>query len=234
MGRHSRATHFQNGREDIEGQNRSIFLCGKKWTFMEYATVTAGQVNCPQCAAILGQRAIDARPAGAPVLAIGPRVTDNNTYRFIYPLLIGLAHRGFIVYDGAYGRGGWKLCDWWLPETGKECRIGQRLVDDTTRRYPSDLMFHSKEQALFAAGEIFAADPRRLRTAEQVIADRARLDARAEKRRIEDAAEDAAAEETRRETLRGLTEIRDAITLSNFQRVAIEEAILRFSKPRGE
>lgn len=210
-----------------QSEGKPMHACnGDHW----YAETTddEARVTCPGCLAILHRRALAARPADAPVLAL-EKFDGQSGYRFTYRATMNGEHLGFIVYDGAYGRASWKVCVINLPDEKDKRAVGFELDADPEAKYPRTLNFKTKEAALMAIPGL--RDAKRLRTLPELEAHREdwnrRMAAGEARRKREDEAE-AADRQLARDAVASMLARSD---LSNLERSGLESALIIVMRP---
>lgn len=237
-----RRTHMKTGGEfERHGRMHPAVVCGSDnhmFGIHENSTDRLEHVTCGDCSkAIFGPKL--AERGDTTVLE-----KDNDTgYRIAYRVIVEGEHRGWIVYDGAYGRANWKVLPIRLFDDNDERILPgkpfeTKWTDDQGREHEEVPSFASKEQALWALPEYLGMGLLKTHVEKrQQRQDEANWLA---KRRLQIAADDEAEYNRRMEALEGLRSIRDRaergeIALTNFERDALIEAIVKV-KPtkRGE
>ena len=245
----ARKTHLIVTVEDriVHGRTESVKIaaCGEtteRWTGDHYAPAGTPleSINCPKCSAAYAKTLLAAHPRGVGLRTEPFPKTDGGRqpYRSAYRLFKDAKHIGYIVYDGGWRGGSWKVCNLSVRnddisiEMGPE--LGRRTPKKPTERNPLDFyestpVLSSKEAAMVFAMELIGED--RLPDADAMI--QRRKDHRAWEARYaaERAAEDAEQARLTAETIEGLREMivlseQGLLLLTNFQKTALENALL--------
>lgn len=224
MGRRSHHEHWPSGKTISDGHRElKIPICKKEPSFLLDFTNQESRVSCPQCAQILANNKLAARSPDEPKLEF---VKEENQigYRFPHRILVDGAHVGWIVYEGAYGGGGWYIVGIRLPDKHYKTIRGGYILSDTNKSWSKGKSYPVKEAALLdvpfwiTQGELKSVEQKE-REAKEYAERRARIEA-------EETAEKEAALKRINESLTGLDElIHRQLPLTNFQRDAIFCAI---------
>lgn len=226
MGLHAHRKHWL--KAETPGPNGTTirhYQCGEEDSYKSNHTLDAAKVDCRGCAAYIAKTILAARPTTEPKLELVSVKIKGE--RSTYEIHVDGEHRGWVCYEGAYKNAEWYVREIGIRETG-ETYLGPQL-DDRKYNYRHDRGFGypTKDHALLSVpywrsrGELpTLAEKKAAQTAWD-----ARL-AAGEKRR---AAEALADKTLLSETLEALSDIIETVTLTNFQRAGVQDAIRRLT-----
>lgn len=223
----SRKVHFDKSAPTETPTTRGKPLCpGDHW----YADTTHNhdKVTCPTCLGILDRKAMAARPADAPKIEM-VKFDGMSGYRFTYKAMVNGNHVGFIVYDGAYGGGKWKITINRISDAKDRRVMSYELANSGTynsgRMWETAYTYMTKERALLACVDFVAAG--RLPThaaleieAKEFAARQARYQARLAQEEADNSAD-------LQHALDAISSVLLRPDLSNSERDGLERAILR-------
>lgn len=234
MARH-RKTHMQTG-ETVEayGRPEKVLLCGISPSFLNATTANPQHVKCPDCSRALADKAMAARGADAPTLALRKLPEGQYThYRYSYEAVLGGEVVGYIGLEGAYKHQAWRIA---MITTDKDddtkVKMGFQIEEPVEGKdYTRDLSYASKESALADIPRL--VEKKLLMSVAATVADAQAWRARCADNERRNAEADAYEAQVKADTLKGLQEIAERveageITLSNFQREALQNAVLRY------
>lgn len=226
----SRKVHFDKSAPTEPPTSKGIPLCpGDHW----YADTTHNhdKVTCPTCLGILDRRAMAARPADAPKIEM-VKFDGMSGYRFTYKAMVNDDHVGFIVYDGAYGGGKWKITINRIPDAKDRRVMSYELANsgtyDSGRVWETTYTYATKERALLACVD-FAADGRLPTHAvlERGAKEFAEREVRYQARVAQEEANDAT---DLGHALDAIKSVLSRADLSNSERDGLERAVLRLRR----
>jgi Arc/MetJ-type ribon-helix-helix transcriptional regulator len=241
MSRH-RKTHMQTGEmAEQYGKPQHVLLCGIEHSFLNTTTNDPARVTCPDCSRALAAKALAERGADAPSLALVK--WEGKTYygRFTYAIMYDGEHFGFVGLEGAYGKAKWLISVITTEnEDDEKTKMGFQIEEERGNpghTYSVKLTYASKEAALADVPRLVEAG--RLKSAATTVREAKEWREELARRRARIAAEDAEEAQLKADTLVGLQEIAalaeaGKIELSNFQREALANAVLRYRGKRKD
>lgn len=207
---------------------KHILLCGDDG-FFAHKTTDEAHVTCPGCRAIISKRLLAEAAAKGVVLEL--KKAEHGRYRYAYEAWLNGEHVAYIGMVGAYKRASWRMCHLTTQDGDDEAIMaGAEMLRDPDAKYPHEIDFTCKEDALLAVPAFVASE--RLKPAAKTIADAKAWRERRTRLNAEWAQEEAAEKELLADTIDGLRSIRDRankgeLVLSNSERVALVAAIVK-------
>ncbi|AFU88121.1 hypothetical protein CcrColossus_gp251 [Caulobacter phage CcrColossus] len=243
-------THLEVGRE-TQPVNEGLFEQPKedRWVDREFVltkcndrlradyrwyrtTTKESHVDCPKCLTKLSKERLKARVGG-------PRLRLEKSEERIFAARHGTTNAVYVddVLVGYVAKADkqWRVYPL-IPDGDQVIVSGRPLAEvgtapiDSYGRYDREALgYKTKDDALLACEELRSS--RRLKAAEEVIADRKAAEQRWEDREAKRKAEALTAAHRRRETLEALQDILATHPLTNYQRQGLVTAIEHFSIP---